>query len=999
MKKVNFKRSLLAVSISTLLAISTPALANSAAGSIYGKATSGTQITYKNTKTGVSRTITVNDTGRFNMNSIAPGTYVVSDNLGNRQEVTVVIGTGAVVSLSDSPERMSVVGSRITAIDTSSVESSSVFTAEDVARLPLARNSVAVALLAPGAIQGGDAFGRNLPSFGGASIAENGYYIDGMDVTNLRTMLSFASVPQDAIAQTQVKTGGYSAEYGRSLGGVINVVTKSGTNEWEFGGSAYYAPDSLRATSKDVTKLDYDAEGNVHEILKESRQYDTKDSLTYNVFGGGAIIEDSLFFFANIEGKDYQRTNYRGNDSYTLTNTTPNYLAKLDWFITDNHSIRLTHINNEIEYDRTNYFNDLDAEGKPIVGQHGEQTGQYTYKEGGTVNILAYTGHLTDDITFNAMFGKLENTYLKAPNLPGDECPAVYDTTPGNDWVPIGCWNKPGQFTVTDQVDDKDERESMKFDVDWALGDHSLRFGYDAQRYDSTSPGSKLSGGVYYRYANAYAGNNNTINGVVLPEGTEAVRVRTDNKETGTFGVENTAWYIEDNWQLNDDMLVYLGVRSESFKNMDGNGAVFVESSNLIAPRLGFSWDVNGDSSAKLFTTLGRSYIPVTANTNIRSTRVENYNQSWFLLPDGRKSDGTEAPVTIGDMIGSPIIDNQVPQPERIADKNLTPMYQDEFIIGYQQFISDDWSTGAKLTYKTLQNGMDDFCGHDGFTQWAADNGYDNFNPNSMAGCMLINPGEDITIAMDLENDGNLTTVTTPNSYHGLPDYKRDHYALELTAEKAMSDGWKASFSYVLSRTYGNAEGYVNSSLAQEDAGATQDFDHQNFMHGAEGNLPTDRTHQFKAFGIYEITEEFLVSANISLVSGTPLSCQGFVNTDDMLTGDNTTGYDAPNFKRYGASSFYCLNEDGQQELTERGDEGRTPWLFNADIGLSYSPNWAEGLSLKATVFNVFNSQEGTTFDQQNDYEQGSTARSPNYLRAASYQSPRYVQVSAHYRF
>ncbi|QQX79560.1 TonB-dependent receptor [Shewanella sp. KX20019] len=999
MKTVNFKRSLLAASITTLLAISSPVLADSAAGSIYGKASSGTEITYKNTKTGVSRTITVNDTGRFKMNSIAPGTYIVSDSLGNEQQVTVVIGTGAFVSLADTTERLSVVGSRISSIDTSSVESSVVFTAEDIAKLPMARNSVAVALLAPGAIQGGDAFGRNLPSFGGSSIAENGYYIDGMDVTNLRTMLSFASVPQDAIAQTQVKTGGYSAEYGRSLGGVINVVTKSGSNEWEFGGSAYYAPDSLRASGKDVRLLDIDENGDVYDTLSTSNQYDTKDELVYNVFGGGAIIEDSLFFFANIEGKNNQRENYGKDSSYEYTNTTPNYLAKLDWFITDNHSIRLTHINNEEEYDRTNYFNDLDTDGNPIVGKHGEQTGQFSYKEGGTVNILAYTGHLTDDITFNAMFGKLENTYLKVPNLPGDDCPAVYDTTPGNNWVPIGCWNKPGQFYITDQVEDKDERESMKFDVDWVLGDHSLRFGYDSQKYDSTSPGTNPSGGVYYRYANAYAGNDNTINGVVLPEGTEAVRVRLHNTETATFGVENTAWYIEDNWQLNDDMLVYLGVRSESFENMDGNGNTFVESSNLIAPRLGFTWDVNGDSSAKLFTTLGRSYIPVTANTNIRSTRVETYNQSWYLLPDGRKTDGSEAPVTIGDIIGAPIIDNQIPQPERIADKNLTPMYQDEFIIGYQQFITDDWSAGAKFTAKTLQNGMDDFCGHDGFTKWAADNGYDNFDPNSMAGCMLINPGEDITIAMDLENDGNLTSVTTPNSYHGLPEYQRDYYGLELTADKAMSNGWKASFSYVLSRTYGNAEGYVNTSLAQEDPGATQDFDHQNFMHGSEGNLPTDRTHQFKAFGLYEITEELLVSANISLVSGIPMSCQGFVKTDDMLTGDGTTGYDAPNFSRYGASSFYCMSDDGQQELTERGDEGRTPWLFNADLGISYSPNWAEGLSLKATVFNVFNNQEDTTYDQVNDYEQGSTARSPNYLQAASYQSPRYVQFSAHYSF
>ena len=999
MKSKSFKRSLIAVSVSAIVAMSTPVLANNAAGSIYGKAISGTEITYKNIKTGVSRTVTVSETGRFKLNSIAPGNYVVSDNLGNKQAVTVVIGTGAFVSLSDSLEIINVTGSRISAIDTSSVESSYVFTADDIAKLPMARNSVAVALLTPGAIQGGDAFDRNLPSFGGSSIAENGYYIDGMDVTNLRTMLSFASLPQDAIEQTQVKTGGYSAEYGRSLGGVINVVTKSGSNEWEFGGSAYYSPDSLRATSKDVRKLIPGEDGGIKDTLSVSNQYDTSDKLSYNIFASGAIIEDSLFFFANIDGQSNEVENYAKDSSYTKSNTTPIYFGKLDWFITDNHSLRLTYINNTQEYERTNYFNTIDADGNPVVGVHGEQTAEYTYKEGGSVGIVAYTGYLTDDITINAMYGQLENLYLKVPNLSGDDCPAVYDTTPGKSWVPIGCWNKPGQFYVNDNVDDKDERTSYKFDVDWVLNDHSLRFGYDLQQYDSTSPGSSPSGGVYYRYANAYAGNNNTINSVILPEGTETVRVRLDEKQTATFGVENSAWYIEDNWQLNDDMLVYLGVRSESFENTDGNGKIFVESSNLIAPRLGFSWDIHGDSSAKLFTTLGRSYIPVTANTNIRSTRVETYSQNWYLLPDGRKTDGTEAPVTIGEIVGPKNIRNQTPLPERIADKNLTPMYQDEFIVGYQQFITDEWSAGAKFTYKTLQNGMDDFCGHDGFTKWAQDNGYDNFNPESMASCMLINPGEDITIAMDLQGDGNLTSVTTPNSYHGLPEYQRDYYGLELTAEKAMSDGWSVNISYVLSRTYGNAEGYVNSSLAQEDPGATQDFDHANFMHGAEGYLPTDRTHQFKVFGLYEITEELFVSANISAVSGIPQSCQGFVNTDGMLEGNGTDAYDKPNFAGYGASSFYCYNDDGESVLTQRGDEGRTPWLFKVDLGLSYSPKWVEGLSLKASLFNALNSQEDTTYDQQNDFEQGSSARSPNYLRAASYQSPRSVQVSVHYNF
>lgn len=297
---------------------------------------------------------------------------------------------------------------------------------------------------------------------------------------------------------------------------------------------------------------------------------------------------------------------------------------------------------------------------------------------------------------------------------------------------------------------------------------------------------------------------------------------------------------------------------------------------------------------------------------------------------------------------------------------------------------------------------MDDFCANDGFTRWAADNRYDNFDPHSLAGCILINPGNDITIAMDLNNDGNLTNTTTPNSYHNLPEYDRKYAGLELVLDKQFSDSWKINMSYVLSRTWGNAEGYVNSSLAQEDAGATQDFDHANFMHGADGDLPTDRRHQFKLYGVYEISDELFVSANATLMSGTPLSCQGFVSLDGMEEGDGSTAYDAPNFKRYGASSFYCKNEAGEQELTERGSEGRTDWEFNLDLGLSYSPAFAEGLTVKATVFNVFNvfnTQDPYILDQQKDLDQGSDTINPGYLKPIGYTAPRSVQLSAHYKF
>jgi len=985
-----FKRSLTAVAVTVSLGLAAPAMAASNnAGSIFGKTEAGTQITYKNTKTGVSRTITAKEDGRFNVSSVPSGVYTVTDSQGHTRTIIVNIGSGSRVNFADI-ETISVNGMRMSTIDTSSVESTTVFSAEDVELLPLPRNSVAVALLTPGAIQGGTNFGRNLPSFGGSSIGENGYYIDGMDVTNLRTLLSFANLPQDSISQTQVKSGGYGVEYGRALGGIINIVTKSGSNDWEFGGAAFYSPNSLRATAKDT--YDYNTD--------QTRAYnsdDEYDSLTYNVFGGGPLIEDKLFFYTNIEGRKTDSEGYSEHTSYESSVDTPNYLAKLDWYVNENHLLRLTHINNERTIDRQNYSV---AEADEYKGVHSAKTTDYEYSDGGTINVLSYTGYITDDLTVTAMYGKLKHQYLKVPNLPGDDCVAAYDNYDGT-WTPVGCW-PTAQFTVKDQIDDEDERTSWKIDATWIVGDHTLKFGYNDELYEATSPGDKYSGGTYYRYFLADEDLYGTkINGVQLDAGQNIVRTRTRNTESATFAVENTAWYVEDSWQVTDNLMVYGGLRGETFTNKDAKGEVFIESDQLIAPRIGFAWDMEGDSTKKLFGTFGQYFIPIAANTNIRATRVESTTENYYFHDGGYNADGTPTG-GLGAEMGSGTSEVQVPNAAKIADKNLEPMSQLELILGYQQEVNDDWTAGVKFMGRTIVNGMDDMCSHDGFTRWAADNGHTNFSPKSMQGCMIVNPGEDITIAMDLNNDGNLVDTTTPASYHGLPEYKRHYLGLEFTANKALSDKWQANFSYVLSKTFGNAEGYVNTGLGQEDAGATQDFDHANFMHGSYGRLPSDRTHQFKAYGIYEVNEEVSISFNLSVVSGIPLSCQGYVSTEGTLTppdGDTSRRYDVNNLKAYGASSYYCLNADGEKELGKRGGEGRSNWQIDTDMGVNYKPSWAEGLTLQATLRNVFNTQRPTFWDQTKDKERAGTAINKNYLDATSFQAPRRLTLNARYKF
>lgn len=253
------RRTALAVAIS--LGFAGAAQAQSAEGTLFGSAAAGATVSIVNLDTGLQRQAKAEAGGNFVFSKLPPGRYRVTSGSVTR-EVEVALGSGTQVKLTvQEMERIEISGRATrTSIDVTSVESNTVFTAEQLRALPVARNIDAVALLAPGVVKGDADLGDRggLPSFAGASVAENGYYINGFDVTNIRNFLSYANLPFEAIAQQQIKTGGYGAEYGRSLGGVISLLTKQGTNEWKAGGAVYWEPQSLRSKGRKVANNETD---------------------------------------------------------------------------------------------------------------------------------------------------------------------------------------------------------------------------------------------------------------------------------------------------------------------------------------------------------------------------------------------------------------------------------------------------------------------------------------------------------------------------------------------------------------------------------------------------------------------------------------------------------------------------------------------------------------------------------------------------------------------
>jgi hypothetical protein len=1016
MKKTLLKNKALrlsALSLAVSFCFASTSFAQNSEGSIYGRLPAKAQITITNLENGSTRSVQTENDGSYNISRLQPGRYKVSAG-AKTQEVTVTTGSGTEVKFADvnSGATVVVTGSRVRqAIDMSSTESNTVFSAAEIAALPVGRNTTAVALLAPGTVQGSAGLG-NLASIGGASVAENAYYINGLDVTNIRNFLSYISLPFEAIGEQQIKTGGYGAEFGRSLGGVINLTTKSGTNTWKGGASFFLNPKSLlKVKPKNIIDSELYGDSKTPTRYRSFGHDNSSETVNGNVYLGGPIIKDKLFVFGMLTTSVTNGESFGRTTSGTSHSQSPQGLVKFDFLPSAEHRFEITAIGNKPSSESNTYNNSatqdysLTHNGTPTLVESASSSSMISGK---------YTGYITDNFTVSALVGGVKEFGGRQTNLPPKknfDCPQVYD----KDVNYLGCWNLNG---VSSDLDPKapansDTRKSGRLDLEYNLGTHTLRAGYDAQKFTTAQAGSiTYSGGKYYRYFNSAKGTVNNVTNAV-PAGGEYVRLRTSGVGSGIFDVINTAKYIEDSWKVTPNVLVNGGLRWESFENKNSKGESFVKKDNLLAPRFGGAWNVFGDGQTKIYGNLGRYYIPVASNTNVRSTRFEYSNEQYFTFTG--KDPRTMAPVTLGPEIGKAITsgDLTAPDPGKVADTKLNPMSQDEIILGFQQAISKNLAIGAKYNHRTVNNGMDDFCGTTGIGLWMKANGYTKFNANSLATCMLMNPGKDLNINADVANNGVLVPVTIPNSYLKLPKYSRTYDDLQFTVDRPFDGKWSLSGSYTLSKNRGTSEGYVTSNTDQADAGVTAEFDFASLTDGNFGPTPNQRTHSLKVFGVYAINDSFTVSFNSSLVSGKPITCLGGPPTDawDYLGANGGTKGGAGSWGFGGA--YYCLNgqfktnADGTKTaisaVVPRGSVGRLPWTKTFDVSGTYKLKTDKGIFiLSASIFNLFNFQTVQTVYENKDYSASTQAEGRvnlNYLQPSSYQGPRSARISARYEF
>jgi hypothetical protein len=986
--------------------VQTASAQSNASGNIVGTVDqpAGATVNLLNTGTGLKRSVVPEASGRYQVTTLPAGRYKVDlvrdGSVVNTVEVDVIVGQGVDASFAAATagiQSVRVTGRR-SRIDVSNTNNGATFTARELAALPIQQNVAAIIQLAPNTTRADSRYAGGA-SFGGGGASENAYYINGMVVTNALTQLGSSELPFGAIAQAQVLTGGFGAEFGRSVGGVVNITTKSGTNNWEVGGTMSTTPNGTRASARNGYYANTGANPLTDGRILFNREQNKTDSQIFGAYVGGPIIKDKLFMFIAAEQTRTDRdfinlasssTNAARTGFGTSDSTIDRYLGKFDWNITDNHRLELTLIGDtpksDVELSGFNYATATRV-GPVLSKEHYSNIATQDGGNGGKAQVLKYTGNITDDLTISALYGRNRASHINTYGGYDINQPLFQVTAPIAARAPGVTYSSPqvlsGNITAPGA---EDETKSARLDLEYRIGDHTLKAGVDKNKLSSLNAGDiRAGGGLYtYRVLPATTSPTTPINvggrrvavasggglGLLGYYGTSAIF----NTVTNAYS-DQDAQYLEDAWQVSKNVLLKLGVRREGFSNQNGDKETFMEMKNQIAPRFSASWDVNGDASLKVFGSAGRYHLQIPTHLAVRGAS-RSLNTTQYFTYTGVDANGAPiGRVDLGPAYSSNNEYNQSKDVKTLSATNLKPTYQDEITLGFEKMMSPSLNVGAKATYRKLGATIDDFCDVRPVEAWAARNNVDTSNYGGF-GCGNFNPGEANTFLVDFAGNGTYTSVNLSKEDLGFPDTKRTYAAVDFFAEHPYRNGWYGKVNYTWSKSKGNTEGQTLSDIAQTDVAATQAWDFPELMEGAYGYLPNDRTHQVKAYGFYEITPQWIVGGNGLIATGRPKNCLGLNDAADADFG-------------YGSAYHYCNGA-----ASPRGALGRLPTEVRLDANLIFRPAVVKGLSLKWDVYNVFNRQVTQTVDEV--YNSGTTV-SPTYGRTISYTPPRTMRFSAEY--
>jgi hypothetical protein len=933
------------------LSASSPVAAQEQTGGIEGRivdadggALPGVTVEARSTNLAGSAVVVTDERGVFRFPALPPGTYAVQATLEgfNPEGVeSIQLSLGQLLKvemtlqLAGVSETLTVTGER-PLIDVKQSATTTSLSTEAIEVLPRGRDFTSVVAYTASAVDDKATGGIQID---GSSGAENRFVIDGMDTTDLQIGTSSKNVITDFIEEIQVKSTGYAAEYGGSTGGVINVVTKTGSNEFKGDVRMLYTDDSLQGRERPVLQRNLENSDLAERVTFPEDSFDTFEP---GFSLGGPVLKDKLWFFASYQPQveDLSRTvdfvtgerntyNRKRTYNYGTANLSGNIGSKALFKVSSN-------------------FSPYKEEGI-LPGRNGRQSADANYSINEDRENYSYSGYVDYLPSSKWVLSAKAGTYK-------------YDTRETG--VPTGLWQNystsglnncevysdiPPQFchapgwsnisTNDGTLFDIFQRDSYAADVSFfptAAGDHRIKLGVQFENYENNVLDGYQNSRILYYWGRSYT----TTTGEQVSGDYGYFRLLQIATQ-GNVSSENSSIFLQDSWTVSPRLTLNLGVRAEQEKVPSYAGAESLTGipetaidfgfSDKIAPRLGFAYDVAGDGKWKAYGSYGVFYDITKLEMPRGSFGGDKWVDVFFTLdnPDIDLNDvascGFETN-TLGDNpvcpAGSVIekVDRRHPSNDPndpTIDPNLKPMESNEITLGIQHELTSQISLGFRAVHKELVRTIEDVG---------------VLVPGIGEVFYIANPGEGI--ARNILGAG----------FPAQPKARREYDGYELEFTKRMSNNWSLHASYLYSRLWGNYSGLASSDevsgygadtgnfgTARRAPNVNRYFDALQQSFDENGNpvyglLSTDRPHQLKAQALYSFDFGTSIGINQYIGSGTPISRE--VNVSPGL----------PFFP------------DG------RGSLGRTPTLTQTDLYLEHRFDFGKryGLELSLNVINLF---------------------------------------------
>ena len=835
-------------------------------------------------------------------------------------------------------------------------------------------------------------------SFSGSSSLENQYIVDGLNTTTLVYGQVGSPIVNEFIQETEIITGGYNAEYGRSTGGVVNVVTKTGSNQLHGSLFGYASPGAFAAAAE--------------PIPTQTSSIDAESELIVDAdFGfemGGPVVKDRLWFYAGVApqvSREYldrvtkRRVDADGDgtpdvdpetgflvfeeldrERRRLRTTSYPFVGKLNFAVAPEHQGMVSVIGTPVT------GNDLGIMGLPEA-THLEYTAVTTDAAG------KWTSKLDDNkMELEAVVGYHRSSYAQAPRfgeaanrvrqnlyygdlatwgqLGGESAETIAGCTDGgpDDPYPLirNCPDEGNGYAIGGPgalSDSEEERYSGRLSATRRvalIGHHELKAGVDIED-NRLRTRRQTSGDMYFDVmlpTDWSAGETYLYQFVRLGDGLGDTCSDTDGGTdhscellgpTDVHGqTMNWATYLRDSWQIKPNLTLNLGVRYEEQRlrherdvrnttdPLTGayRGTNAMTLRDMWAPRLGVVYDWTKEGRSKVYASWGRFYESVPLALNAINFGGETTYRTTFQMDQCG-----ESVQGVGGPDGQACVDS--------GDSAMlgSTVYGGGSLVapGIKPQYLDEAVLGVE--YEMWRDFKVGIAYHDRRLGRVLE----DVSPDYTQTYVIANPGEfpeeeeaalrrQIEECTDPDECAHLEYLL--GVFTGIRDFDkptRVYNAIQLTATKRFADRWFLQGSYTYARLRGNFPGLYSPDSGAILPNITAQYDLYELLGNREGPLPNDRPHDLKIDAYYSVAGA-TVGARGRIASGTPV---------DAL----------------GSSAVYGFDESF---VLPRGAIGRTPIDAGLDMHFGYARDLGRGMTVEVftDLFNVVNRQGATYLDE-----------------------------------